>query len=109
MDAIILTGIAVGSLAFGTEMLADRRLPVARRIAVSACFALAGFASGVGIFACYLFHDGILPDDQRLSGWPALLSFGRAFALGPALLACPLIAAGLLLRKFPPVPGQKGS
>ena len=101
MDPILLVGIAASSLAFAAEMLGDRRLSSTRRTAVGACFALAGFVLGAGVIACYLFHDGILPDDRRLSGWPSLFSFGRAFMLGPALLGCPLIAAGLLLRRFP--------
>jgi hypothetical protein len=107
MDPILLTSTATGGLAFVAEMFADRRLPAVRRAVVSGCFALAGFVFGVGIVACYLFRDGLLPDDNWLSGWPAASSFARAFVKGPVLLGFPLVAAGLVLRRFPRTAGQE--
>ena len=103
MEIIILVGIILGGLAFATEMYADRCLTTARRTVVAVFFALAGFVVGVGAIACFLFHDGILPDDVRLSGWAAFFSFAKAFLTGPALVATPLMLVGLVLRQFPRV------
>ena len=103
MEIIILVGIVFGGLAFAIEMNADRHLTTARRAVVAAFFALAGFVFGVGAIACYLFHDGILPDDTRLSGWSAVFSYTKTFLTGPALVATPFMVVGLVLRKFPRV------
>ena len=101
MSSIVITGIAIGGLAFGIEMVCDQRLKTGRRVIVASCFALAGFFVGVGVVACFLFHDGILPDDVRLSGWSATFSFAKAFLRGPALVAAPLAIVALTLRRFP--------
>ncbi len=107
MDTIVVAGIAVASVAFGAEMLSDRRLTPPRRAVVAVTFALAGFVVGVGGISCYLFHDGILPDDARLSGWAAVLSYTRAFMRVTAPVAATLLVVGLVLRKFPRI-GEGG-
>lgn len=103
MEVFVIAGIFVGGLAFLAEMLCDRRLKCARRVLVGFLFGIAGFVVGVGAIACYLFHDGTLPDDARLSGWAAVVSYAIAFFRGTAPIAAVFAAAGLMLRRFPRV------
>ena len=82
-------------------MVCDRRLESARRAAVASLFAIAAFVAGAGAIACHLFHDGMLPDDARLSGWAAVFSFAKAFLMKSGVVSCAFVAAGLLLRRRP--------
>jgi hypothetical protein len=101
MMEILTTGIVVAITAFAAEIFADRRIPALRRAVVAICFGIAGFVLGVGTWACYLFHDGILPDDNRLSGLPAVWSFLRAFSFPTATASILFVGLGAALRRWP--------
>ena len=65
-------------------------------------FAISIFVSVFGGIACFIFHDGILPDDQSTEGLAAIWSFSKVFAkfIGISLMLFAIaIGSDYLFRK----------